>query len=560
MYKRRSSTKVESPARALPRSSDSPIGSRAETATPARPIASRLTLTCALVVVALLPSVAGAGAGGDQDLKPPSELKLTGATETQLSISWKAAGGHRRINAGYGIYVDGVSVGTTTATDYAFAGMVCGKGYILGVDAFDEAERRSSVATVTASTAACPASTPPPLDMTPPTAPPSIAATAVTAGSVALGWLPSTDNVGVAGYSIFVDSVKVGTTLPTAYTVSLPTCGKTYTFGVEAYDQAANVSARVSVSAATAACPPPTSTVCSKTLSAGGGFSTFLASLKPGDVGCLRGGRYTEGSLVTWSVDATASSRIVLAEYPGEQAEIVGTELLLAGDYLTVRDLTVRDVTTVDSDGISVSGNGDRIEHNVIRNIWRQGILLHTDSRNADVVGNDVREIGQAGSNQYHGIYVQGSGHRVINNVFAQIRGGYGITIYQSPSNVTVAQNTVVGSQTRSGILLDTLGGSITVVNNILIGNADYGIVNRRCDAGGCVVDRNLAWNNRLGAVSGSATNTLQADPKFVDGEYRVASGSPAINAARADFSFSPDRDRTPRPQSGGPDLGAYEK
>jgi hypothetical protein len=73
-------------------------------------------------------------------------------------------------------------------------------------------------------------------------------------------------------------------------------------------------------------------------------------------------------------------------------------------------------------------------------------------------------------------------------------------------------------------------------------------------------VDSNLAWNNRLGAVSGSATNTLQADPKFVDDEYRVASGSPAINAARADSSFSPDRDRKPRPQSGGPDLGPYEK
>ena len=225
-----------------------------------------------------------------------------------------------------------------------------------------------------------------------------------------------------------------------------------------------------------------------------------------------------------------------------------------------MRNLTVRDVTTVDGDGIAVSGTGNRVEHNVVRNIYRQGILLHTDAANATIIGNDVRDVGQAGSNQDHGIYVQGNGHLVIDNVFANMHGGYGIHVYPSSSNVTIAQNTVINSQTRSGILIDTSGGNITVVNNILVGNTDYGILNRQCALGGCLVDHNLAWNNGLGATSGPASNTLQTDPQFIDSNYHLASTSPAVNTARPDYSYSPDHDGTPRPQGNAPDIGAYER
>jgi hypothetical protein len=186
--------------------------------------------------------------------------------------------------------------------------------------------------------------------------------------------------------------------------------------------------------------------------------------------------------------------------------------------------------------------------------------LLHTDASNAVITRNDVRDVGQAGSNQDHGIYVQGNGHVITDNVFANMRGGYGIHVYPSSSNVIVAENTVVNSETRSGIIVDTTGGNIIVVNNILVGNTDYGVLNRQCALGGCVVDHNLAWNNGLGAVSGAATNTRQADPQFVDTGYHVASGSPAVDAGRTDYSYGPDRDGAARPQGNGPDLGAYER
>ncbi len=397
-------------------------------------------------------------------------------------------------------------------------------------------------------------------DTTAPSAPAGLAATGVSGNSVSLGWSASSDDVGVAGYNVFVDGALSGTTSSTAYTVSSLACGKAYAVGVQAFDQTGNLSPRTTVSALTPACAPPAATVCSKTLAAGGDVSTFVNSLKPGDVGCLHGGTYTDGTIVTWTSSGTAAAPITLTEYPGEQAEIAGTTLYLDGSYQIARDLTVRDVTAVDGDGIDVSGTGDRVEHNAIRNVARQGILLHTDSANAVIVGNDVRDTGQTGSNQHHGIYVQGNGHLVIDNVFAQMHGGYGIHVYPSSSNVVVAQNTVVGSQTRSGILIDSTGGNITVVNNILVGNAEYGVLNRRCDLGGCLVDHNLAWNNGLGPTSGRAGNTIQANPQFTDSTYHLAGTSPAVNSARSDYSYSPDRDGAPRPQGGGPDLGAYEE
>jgi chitodextrinase len=487
----------------------------------------------------------------------PTLLTQNGSTGTSISLSWNASLDNVLV-VGYGMFVNGSQVATTSLTNGTFTGLSCGKSYTLGVDAYDAAGNHSPQASVVASTAACA----PPSDTSAPTAPTGLRATSVSASSVSLGWTASTDNVGVAGYNVYVDGVLSSTTSSSAYTVSLLLCGTTHTFGVKAFDQAGNLSPLTTISATTTACAPtPTPTVCSKTLAVGGiSLSSFLSSLKPGDVGCLHGGVYTAGTLLTWGANGTAQAPITLTEYPGEQATIVGTTLELAGDYLTVRGLTVRDVLTVDGDGIAVSGTGDRVDHNEITSIYRQGILLHTDSANAVIVGNYVHDTGQAGSNQDHGIYVQGNGHRIINNVFAQMRGGYGIHVYPSSSNVMVAENTVVGSQTRSGIIVDTTGGNITVVNNIVAGNADYGIVNSSCALGGCLIDHNLAWNNNLGTVSGPATNTMQADPKFVDSYYHVATGSPAIDAARSDDSFSPDRDGTPRPLGNAPDLGAYEK
>jgi hypothetical protein len=287
----------------------------------------------------------------------------------------------------------------------------------------------------------------------------------------------------------------------------------------------------------------------------------------PGDVACLHGGTYTDGSLLSWTTDATQSNRIVLRSYPGENAEIVGTTLDVTGDYLTVKDLTVRDIPN--DDGLAVEGNGDRIEHNEIYHTGYNGsagagILLHTNSLNTTVTRNYVHDVGPSGGTLYHGVYIGGgSGHVVTHNLFAHIIGGYGIHAYSSPSNVVIAENTAVGSLTRAGILVRSTGGNITVANNILANNATYGINFQECGSG-CTVDNNITWGNALGGVGGSlggqVTHNRNTDPQFADPQYHVSSTSPAVDTARPDFASFPDRDGVIEVRGAGADLGAYER
>ncbi|MNN47479.1 Amylopullulanase precursor [compost metagenome] len=64
----------------------------------------------------------------------------------------------------------------------------------------------------------------------------------VTKSSVDLSWSASTDNTGVAGYDVFVNGDKVGTSTGTNYTVGDLTAGTNYTFSVVAFDAAGNIS------------------------------------------------------------------------------------------------------------------------------------------------------------------------------------------------------------------------------------------------------------------------------------------------------------------------------
>ncbi len=95
-------------------------------------------------------------------------------------------------------------------------------------------------------------------DTQPPTVPTALTATSVTATSVALSWTGSTDNVAVAGYTVYRNGSAVGTTASTSYTDSTVAGSTTYSYAVDAFDVAANHSAKSSpISVTTPAAPPP---------------------------------------------------------------------------------------------------------------------------------------------------------------------------------------------------------------------------------------------------------------------------------------------------------------
>ena len=67
------------------------------------------------------------------------------------------------------------------------------------------------------------------------------------ATSISLLWSASLDNFGVAGYELFLNGNKVGTTTATSYTFASLSCGTSYTLAVNAFDSAGNRSQRSSL-------------------------------------------------------------------------------------------------------------------------------------------------------------------------------------------------------------------------------------------------------------------------------------------------------------------------
>ena len=181
----------------------------------------------------------------------PSNLSLTATTTSGISLSWSASSDNVGV-AGYDVYLNGSKVDSTTQTDYSYTGLACGTGYTLGVVAFDAAGNRSSRSTRTGATAAC-------ADTSPPSAPSNLSLTATTTSGISLSWSASSDNVGVAGYDVYLDGSKVDSTTQTDYSFTGLACGTAYPLGVVAFDAAGNRSSQTTLTGTTAACitPPP---------------------------------------------------------------------------------------------------------------------------------------------------------------------------------------------------------------------------------------------------------------------------------------------------------------
>ena len=91
--------------------------------------------------------------------------------------------------------------------------------------------------------------------MTAPSAPTALVKTNSTQTSLTVSWTASTDNVGVAGYTVYVNGAASSAAAGTSRTISGLGCGTTYTIAVDAYDSAGNHSAQTSTTMATSACP-----------------------------------------------------------------------------------------------------------------------------------------------------------------------------------------------------------------------------------------------------------------------------------------------------------------
>jgi PQQ-dependent dehydrogenase (s-GDH family) len=182
----------------------------------------------------------------------PSNLTASNVTQSTLTLNWTASTDNVGVT-GYDVYRNGTKINTSlvTATTFNVSGLTAATLYQFYVNARDAAGNTS------AGSNSINVTTP---DTQPPTTPANVAASNIAQTSLTLTWSAATDNVGVTGYDVYQNAIKINTvpiTL-TSYNITGLTAATTYQFYVNAKDAAGNTSANSSIVNVTTAAVPDT--------------------------------------------------------------------------------------------------------------------------------------------------------------------------------------------------------------------------------------------------------------------------------------------------------------
>jgi chitodextrinase len=178
------------------------------------------------------------------DSAPPSTpTNLAGSAigPNRVDLSWTASNDNIGV-AGYTIYRDATAIATVSAptTTYSDTTVSPSTTYTYTVDAFDAAQNHSSQSSPVNVT------TPAAGDTQPPTMPTGLAGTVISPTRVDLTWTASTDNVGVAGYTVYRNGTVLANVGSTSFSDLSATANSTYSYRVDAFDAAGNHSAQSS--------------------------------------------------------------------------------------------------------------------------------------------------------------------------------------------------------------------------------------------------------------------------------------------------------------------------
>jgi hypothetical protein len=161
----------------------------------------------------------------------------------------------------------------------------------------------------------------------------------------------------------------------------------------------------------------------------------------------------------------------------------------------------------------------------------------------------------------------------VANNI-SYGNPGFGIHCWHACDEIVITNNLVfdneeggivIGGANDDGVPVD----DSVVANNIAVANGREGIREGGDSGPDNRFVNNLLWDNdrdRILIKTGDEQGTVVADPQFVDfridgsGDYRLVPSSPAVDGGVARSAPPVAIDRAPRPQSGGVDLGPYER
>ena len=127
-----------------------------------------------------------------------------------------------------------MQIATSSTASFSDTGIQPQTTHSYKVVAFDAGGNFSAASNIASATT--------PADTAPPSAPANLTATTNGLGQVNLTWNASTDNVSVAGYRVFRNSVQIATGSVASYTDTTAVANTTYNYYVVAFDPTGNTS------------------------------------------------------------------------------------------------------------------------------------------------------------------------------------------------------------------------------------------------------------------------------------------------------------------------------
>ncbi|TCO65046.1 glycosyl hydrolase family 18 protein [Actinocrispum wychmicini] len=168
----------------------------------------------------------------------PTNLRATVKTTKTVTLTWNAAGAGSLPVVGYEVYNGTTLVASPTDTTATITGLTPNTAYSFSVLAKDRKNNKSANSAPLSVTTNNPSD-----DTQAPTAPGSLRATGVDAGSISLAWTASTDNTGVVAYDVYRGTTLAMTVTGTSAKVSGLSPSTQYSFAVRARDGFDNTSA-----------------------------------------------------------------------------------------------------------------------------------------------------------------------------------------------------------------------------------------------------------------------------------------------------------------------------
>ena len=183
----------------------------------------------------------------------PGGVAVSSITDNSAVVSWTASTDNVGV-AGYNIYLNGNKINALPVTELQFqlTGLAAETEYQVRIEAVDGAGNTSSSGSISFATEALQTS-----DNEAPTVPSGVAVSGITESTAVVSWTESTDNVGVAGYNIYLNDNKVNALPITELKFQLTglTAETEYQVKVEALDEAGNSSISNPVSFVTGVAP-----------------------------------------------------------------------------------------------------------------------------------------------------------------------------------------------------------------------------------------------------------------------------------------------------------------